>query len=222
MQQLSISLLALGLVTGCVASEEGRPTDDEQLDIRSGGKADGQSCDLEALSARDYYQLFAYRELESTSHHYYRVGLSWDLVATLDNGDSVDLNIYFLADDRVIVEYSELHSLNASESEVLKETVIVTRAHVDESTREITIDGVGAGTPMVHYHDNGRCTPGIDFRLTADQRTPGLAGDSTLIYAGTSTGYVIDPDHLDQVPSETARRYFEEDVASGKIQIVRY
>ena len=225
MQPLSITtLFALGLATsGCLADiDEGRPTGDEQLDTRAGGKADGQSCDLDALSARDYYQLFAYHELAAPLNRHYRVGLSWDLVATLDNGDSVDLNVYFLAEDRVIVEYSELHARTASESEVLNETVIVTRARIDERTRAITIDGVGTGTPLVTYHDSGRCTPGIDFQLTADQRTPGLAGDSTLIYAGTSSGYVIDPDHLDEVPSEVARKNFQEDVARGTIKIVRY
>ncbi len=30
-----------------------------------------------------------------------------------------------------------------------------------------------------------------------------------------------DPDRLDQVPSETARRWFQEDVASGRIVVIR-
>lgn len=221
MQPLTTSLLAFGLLAGCVATDEGRPVDDGELDSRSGGKADGQSCELGQLSASAYYDLFGYHELSDWAHHY-RVGLSWDLVATLDNGDSVDLNVYFLPGSRVIVEYSELHSLNDGQSEVLNETVIVTRAKIDARTRALTIEGVGTGTPITVANPRGGCTPGISLELTRDQRSPGLVGDFTTVLTGTTTAYVVDPDHLDQVPSETARRYFQEDVASGKIKVVRY
>jgi hypothetical protein len=70
-------------------------------------------------------------------------------------------------------------------------------------------------------NDRGGCLPGVAFKYSSDIRSAGLAGDATQIVAGITSAYVIDPDHLDEVPSETARKWFEEDVASGKIKIVR-
>jgi outer membrane receptor protein involved in Fe transport len=55
------------------------------------------------------------------------VGLTWDIQAPLDNGDRVDLAVYFLPGNRVIVEYAELHRRDSSSSENLNQTVIVTR-----------------------------------------------------------------------------------------------
>ena len=87
-------------------------------------------------------------------------------------------------------------------------------------TRTITIDGVGTGTPVTVTYGS-ECAPGIDFTYQNDLRTPNLSGKWTQIIAGISTANVTDPDHLDQL-SEGARAYFEEDVASGKIVILRF
>src|SRR5688572_1032107 len=128
----------------CVAGEEdgGRPSD-EDADWRSGGKADGQSCDFESMSAAAYYGQFAYKTITTDSgSKWYRVGLTWDVQAVLDNGDRADMNVYFLADDRVIAEYQEEHRDSSSSSIVLNQTVIVTRARIDAATRTLTIDGI--------------------------------------------------------------------------------
>lgn len=222
--ELTTALLVVSSAAACLTDTgEGRP-DDEAEDWRSGGKADGESCDFDAMSAASYYGQFAYEEItsETTNHTWYRVGLTWDVVAVLDDGNKVDLNVYFLPEGRVIAEYAEEKYVGGGQSEVLNETVIVTRARIDEATRAITIDGLGAGTPMTVTSSRGECQPAIDFEFSSDLRSPGLAGDGSLIQAGMSSAYVIDPDHLDEVPNETARRYFEEDVASGKIKIVRF
>jgi hypothetical protein len=110
--------------------------------------------------------------------------------------------------------------VGGGQSQVLNETVIVSRARIDATTRAITIDGVGTGTPLTVRSERG-CAPGITFKFSEDIRSPGLANDSAVIQTVTTSAYVIDPDHLDQVPNETARRWFQEDVASGKIKIIR-
>jgi hypothetical protein len=207
----------------CVAGGEADDRHaDDQVDWHSGGKADGQSCDFDTMSAATYYGQFAYKSFTTESGStWYRVGLTWDVKAVLDNGDQADMNVYFLADNRVIVEYSEEHRESYDSSAVLNQTVIVTRAQIDATTKAITIAGVGTGTPLKVTNSSGGCLPGIAFKYASDIRSAGLAGDATQIVAGSSSAYVIDPDHLDQVPSETARKWFQEDVASGKIQVIR-
>lgn len=219
--QLTAAMFLLS-TAACVAEDDAGRPGDEEADWRNGGKADGQTCDFDAMSAADYYKQFAYEKIVTDSGStWYRAGLSWDVEATLDNGDRVDLNVYFLANDRVILEYSEEHRVSSSESEVLNQTVVVTRARLDPTTRAITIDGVGTGTPLTVTDGAGKCGPSISFTFTGDLRSPGLTGDLTHVNTGLTSAYVIDPDHLDQVPNATARRYFEEDVASGKIKVVR-
>ena len=213
--------LALLFSTACMTASEGRP-DDVQTDWRPGGKGDGETCDFEAMPAATYYDLFAYKSMVSDSGStWYRVGLTWQFRASLDNGDQANLRAYFLENDRVIVEYDEQHSLGGNQSEDRNRTVVITRKRIDPQTRTLTLDGVGTGTPVTVLNANGGCQPGINFNYSGDLRSPGISGKGTQIVAGLTSAYVIDPDHLDQVPSETARRWFEEDVASGKITVIR-
>lgn len=221
LSQLATAALLLTSAGACVAeTEEGRPTDEEE-DLRSGGKGDGETCEFDQMSAATYYAQLAYKEDTSGNWAKYRIGGTWDISATLDNGNKVDLEVYFLANDRVIAEYSEEQRIDGSQAEVVNQTVIVTRARINETTREIAIDGVGSGSPLTVRRGTGGCSPGIAFKFGSDLRSPGLTGDSAVIQSMMTSAYVIDPDHLDQVPSETARRWFQEDVASGKIQFQR-
>lgn len=221
LSQLATAALLISSAAACVSdAEEGRPTDEEE-DLRSGGKGDGETCEFDQMSAATYYAQLAYKEDASGNWAKYRIGGTWDITATLDNGNKVDLDVYFLAGDRVIVEYAEEKRVDSSSSEVLNETVIVTRARINATTREITIDGVGSGTPLTIRRGTGGCSPGIAFKFTSDLRSPGLTGDSAVIQSLMTSAYVMDPDHLDQIPNETARKWFQEDIASGKIQIQR-
>jgi len=43
-----------------------------------------------------------------------------------------------------------------------------------------------------------------------------------VIQTVSTSGFVIDPDHLEDVPYPQTRKWFEEDVASGKIKVVRF
>lgn len=218
------SLAPLVLLAGCVTemTEDGGRPADEDTDWRAGGKGDGETCEFDAMPAAKYYDQFAYAKVEheGSTSTWYRVGLTWDLKARLDNGNAVDLNVYFLAENRVIVEYQEEVGLGGGQSQIENETVVVTHATIDAATRTISIAGLGTGTPIT-VRQNGRCAPGITFQLAEDIRSAGLAGDTTVVQAGLSSAYVIDPDHLDQVPNATARKWFEEDVASGKIVVIR-
>jgi len=218
MRITSVALAALAFA-GCVTDD--RPEEDEvAIDWRSGGKGDGETCDFAAMSAASYYKLFAYQQIERpNSWTWYRVGLTFSFRAALANGDGADLSVYFLPSDRVIIEYAEQHRVDATRSEVLNETIVVTHASIDPATKAITIAGVGTGAPFTVTEDAG-CGPGIAFKYTSDLRSAGLAGKSTVIQAGLSSGRVIDPDHLEDLP-ETMRRYFEEDVASGKKKVIR-
>lgn len=221
LSQLATAALLITSAAACVTEEgEGRPNDVEE-DVRSGGKGDGETCDFDTMSAATYYAQLAYKEDASGNWAKYRIGGTWDITATLDNGSKVDLNVYFLAGDRVIAEYAEEKRIDSSQSEVLNKTVIVTRARINATTREITIDGVGSGTPLTVSRGTAGCSPGIAFKFSSDLRSPGLTGDSAVIQSLMTSAYVMDPDHLDQVPSETARTWFQEDVAAGKIQIQR-
>jgi hypothetical protein len=219
---LATSLL-LTTAAACVSdSDDGARTTDEEASWRSGGKGDGETCDFDAMSAEKYYEQFVYKAVVFPSGRtYYQIGTTWDVTGTVDDGHKIDLDVYFLADGRVVAEYEELKYLGNGESEVINETVIVTRATLDATTRAITIDGIGSGTPITVHNERG-CAPGIAFEFSSDLRSPGLSGDAAVIQTAVTTGYVIDPDHLDDVPSETARRYFEEDVASGKIKLLRF
>ena len=221
LSQLATAALLLPSAAACVAdADEGRP-DDVELDWRSGGKGDGETCDFAQMSAETYYKQFAYEQITSPSGwNWYRIGSTAQITATLDDGNKIDLDVYFLPDNRIVAEYNEQKYVGGGQSEVLNQTVIVSRARIDATTRAITIDGVGTGTPLTVSNDRG-CAPGIAFKFSGDLRSPGLADDSAVIQTVTTTGYVIDPDHLDQVPNATARRYFEEDVASGKIKVIR-
>jgi hypothetical protein len=203
-------------------SDDGRP-EDVQQDWRTGGKGDGQTCDFSTMSAATFYGQFDYEEIvsETSTSRWYRAGFTWNVQAQLDNGDTASLRVYFLPRDRVIAEYSEQRRVNAQSSQVLNQTVIVTRRVIDPQTRTVELVGIGKGTPLTVVNDT-RCLPGIQFQHTRDLRSPGLSGDGAQIIAGLTSAYVIDPDHLDDVPSDAARRYFEEDVASGKIKILRF
>ena len=211
------------LLCSCVTEPEGdgRP-DEEDTDWRTGGKGDGETCDFDQMSAETYYGQLAYTSIQhaGSTRTWYRIGLTWDVKATLDNGNKVDLDVYFLDNNRVVVEYEEEKALGGSQSEVLNQTVLVTRATIDPATRSISIAGLGSGTPITVRNGSG-CAAGIAFKFSSDLRSPGLSGDSTVIQGGLTTGFLIDPDHLDQVPNATARKWFEEDVASGKIIVIR-
>lgn len=220
---LTAALLFASTTAACVTDgDEGR-SEETAEDWRSGGKGDGETCEFDAMSAATYYKQFAYEKIVSESGStWYRVGLTWNVTAALDNGNKISMTTYFLPNDRVIAEYSEQQRIDGTQSEVLNQTVIVTRARIDATTRAITLDGVGSGTPLTLRNSSGGCQPAIAFKFAADIRSPGLKDDSTSISAGLSSGFVIDPDHLDDVPYESTRRYFQEDVASGKIKIVRF
>ena len=217
--KLTTALLVMS-ATACV-SEDARPAPDNSLDWRSGGKGDGQTCDFDQQSGTTYLNNFLYQEVPSQNGLHYRVAFTFEQRATLANGDQADFTMYLLPEGRAIVDYQELHRVDATESDVVNETKIVTRYSVDSSTRAVTIPGVGTGVPKTATGNNGGCAPAYDFTYAVDLRSPGLRGGKTIAYAGTSSAYVIDPDHLDQVPSETARRWFQEDVASGKIVVIR-
>ncbi|MDQ3366497.1 MAG: hypothetical protein M3680_13810 [Myxococcota bacterium] len=221
LRQLATAALLISSTAACVTdADQGRP-EDVEADVRSGGKGDGETCEFDAMSAETYYKQFAYEETVSGSGtKWYRIGSTFEVTTTLDDGNKIDLDVYFLPDDRIVAEYAELKRIDSVQSENLNKTVIVSRARIDAATRTLTIDGVGRGTPVTMRNDRG-CSPGIAFEFTSDLRSPGLAGDSAIVQTVSTTAFVIDPDHLDQVPSETARKWFEEDVAAGKIQIQR-
>jgi hypothetical protein len=214
---------ALLLVTavGCVAEEEGRPEDDATLDWRSGGKGDGQTCEFDQQSAATYLNNFLYRDVgaETGGGHRYRIGFTFDKQAILPNGDAAAFTMYLLPAGRAIVDYHEEKRVDSSRSEVVNQTVIVTRYSIDATTRAFKLDGFGTGTPLTAT-DGGRCAAAFNFTFTGDVRTAGLSGGKAVAYAGTSSGFVIDPDHLEDVPYESTRTWFREDVASGKIVVV--
>jgi len=89
------------------------------------------------------------------------------------------------------------------------------------SLSQLATAALGTGTTITLARGLGGCSPGITFKFSSDLRSPGLKDDNAVIQGLWTSAYVIDPDHLDQVQNETARRYFQEDVASGKIQIQR-
>ncbi len=214
---------ALLLVTAaaCVTEDQGRPEEDASLDWRSGGKGDGQTCELDQQSAQTYLANFQYRDVgaETGGGHRYRIGFTFDEKAILPNGDAASFTMYLLPEGRAIVNYSEEHRIDSSSSEVLNQTVIVTRYSIDATTRAFKLDGFGTGTPLTAT-DGGRCAPAFAFTFAGDVRTAGLTGGKTVAYAGTSSAFVIDPDHLENVPYESTRTWFREDVASGKIVVV--
>ncbi|MBL0212567.1 MAG: hypothetical protein IPQ07_01640 [Myxococcales bacterium] len=216
------ALLALVSASACVTEDAAPPEADNALDWRSGGKGDGQTCEFDTQSATTYLANFLYKDVgaETGGGHRYRVGFTFDRHAILPNGNEADFTMYLLPEGRAIVNYAEEHRIDSSRSEVINETVVVSRYSVDATSRALKIDGFGTGTPMTAT-DGGHCAPAYNFTYSGDLRTAGLSGGKTVAYAGTSSGYVIDPDHLDQVPSETARRWFQEDVASGKIVVIR-
>jgi hypothetical protein len=216
----AISAMVFLAVAGCAA--DGPDQEEDALDWRSGdGKQDGETCEFESMSAETYYRQFDYKAIMSPSGNTrYRVGLTFNVQATLPNGDDADLDVYFLRDDRVIVEYSEERHSSGSQWDVLNETILITRKRLDQSTRAIAIDGLGVGTPVTVRNASGECLPGINFKFTGDLRSPGLTDTSTEIIAGLTSARVIDPDNLQDL-SETMRRWFEEDVASGKIVVIR-
>ena len=220
--KLLTTLLLSVAATACVAETDAPEDADVSLDWRSGGKGDGQTCDFDAQSASGYLENFLYQEVGATTGggRRYRVGFTFESNAKLANGDGASFTMYLLPQGRAIVNYHELHRRTSVESEVNNETVVVTRYSVDPTSRALTLAGVGTGTPRTATSSGG-CAPTYDFTFSGDLRTAGLSGDQATVFAGTSTGFVIDPDHLDQVPSATARRWFEEDVASGKIVVIR-
>ncbi len=223
--KLSAALWFTAIVTGCaVTPDDGERGEDTEVAFGSGdGKADGSViCDPSTVTAATYYEQFGYQTFErEDGRKRYRVGLTFDQRARLPDGNETDLDVYFLADGRVIAEYAELVAQGAG-SEVINQTLIVSSARVDEADKSITIKGLGKGTPTFTTNSAGECAPGIDFTFAGDLRSPGLIGGTSEIVMGTSSRFVIDPDHLDDVPSEVARRNFQEDVADGTIKIVRF
>jgi hypothetical protein len=215
---------ALLLVTAaaCVAEDEGRPEDDASLDWRSGGKGDGETCEFDRQSAQTYLANFQYKDVgaETGGGHRYRIGFTFDKKAMLPNGNAASFTMYLLPAGRAIVNYNEEKRIDSSQSEVLNQTVIITRYSIDATTRAFKLDGFGTGTPLTAT-DGGRCAPAFAFTFSGDVRTAGLSGGKTVAYAGTSSGFVIDPDHLEDVPYESTRNWFKEDVASGKIVVIR-
>ena len=109
-QLAKLAASALTSAAACVTDDdEGRP-DDVQEDWRSGGKGDGETCDFDVDVGRDLLQAVRVQgdRLRDRQEVVPRRP-TWDAQATLDNGDKVDLDVYFLADNRVIVEYVEQH-----------------------------------------------------------------------------------------------------------------
>lgn len=214
---------ALALVTtaACVAEDEGRPEDDASLDWRSGGKGDGQTCEFDQQSAQTYLTNFQYKDVgaETGGGQRYRIGFTFDHKAILANGDAASFTMYLLPEGRAIVNYSEEHRIDSSSAEVNNQTVIVTRYSIDATTRALKLDGFGTGTPLTAT-DGGRCAAAFNFTFAGDVRSAGLSGGKTIAYAGTSSAFVIDPDHLENVPYDSTRTWFKADVASGKIVVV--
>lgn len=223
--RLSAALWFAAIVTGCAVTPEAlERADDAEVDFGGGGgKADGTAiCDASTVTAAEYYAQFGYQVLErENGSKRYRIAFVFDGGATLADGNEADLDVFFLPDGRVIVEYAELVRQGAG-AEVTNQTVVVSSTRIDEATKSITIKGVGTGTPSSRTDGRGGCAPAINFTFESDLRSPGLAGGAAQIVLGTSTRFVIDPDHLDEVPSADARRWFEQDVASGEIQIRRF
>ena len=221
---MAIKLLSLVMLIPTAACVSGEQSPDKREDWRSGGKADGETCDFSGMSATRYYDLFSYKSDVVDKDTWYQVGATWDRKAVLENGSKVGLDAYFLPDDRMIIDYQE-EVPTSNGTELHNQSVIVTHRHIDNADpmRTIVIDGLGSGTPYTRVNDRGGCSAGIDFKmLTTDIRTAGMRGDETQLTTSWTTGFVIDPDHLDQVPDADARKWFEEDVASGKIKIVRF
>lgn len=214
--------LLLVAASACVAEQDARPEDDATLDWRSGGKGDGETCDFAQQSAAKYLENFLYKDVgeETGGGHRYRIGFTFDQSATLPSGDEASFTMYLLPQGRAIVNYEEQHRVDSSTYEVTNQTVIVTRYAIDSTTRKLELDGFGTATPKT-MTNNGHCAPAFAFTFSENVRTEGLAGGTAVAYAGTSSAYVIDPDHLEDVPSENARTWFREDVASGKIVVVR-
>jgi hypothetical protein len=224
MKNAGLLFTALLLSTGaaCVAEDDAPPDIELELDVRDGGKGDGQSCDVDPRNPTAYIANFLYRDVSAPSDRYrrYRVGFTFDQHVRLSNGDLANVTMYLLPQGRAILNYSENLREDATRSVVRNETVVVTRYSADPTTRAITLAGVGTMTPETVSRTTG-CVLSLKLVFTSDLRTRGLAGGKTVMSSGTSTRYVIDPDHLDQVPSATARRWFQEDVASGKIVVIR-
>jgi len=218
MRILLAATLFASVMTACVGSGPG--ADQQKLDWRSGGKADGQSCDFDTQSAQTYLGNFLYKQLDDGTgpDHWYRAAFAFDIQATLPNGDKATTTAYLLADNRAVVEYSEDHSTGDGSYDVLNETVVVTGYSVDDATRALTIRGVGTGTPVTVTNNSG-CLPGYTFHYTDDIRTAGLAGGNAVLDAGSTSGVLVDPDHLDQAPSGAAD-YFQEKVSSGQVVVI--
>lgn len=215
-------LSVLAAATGCVVGEDpGTDSPPDQVDQIDSlvpptpGSTD--ACGYDAMSASTFYQQFAYRDRGGVVP--YRLGATYEVNTALPNGDAAHLDVYMLANGRVIANYEERHG-GGSYYQVVNKTVIVTRAIIDAASRKLTIFGVGSGTPATKIYD-GNCVPGIDLTYSQNIRSTGLAGKPASIVAIWSSGYVIDPDDLQSVPSQTAREWFEEDVAAGVIRIVR-
>lgn len=211
-------LAGILFVTACVASTP--PADQQQLDWHSGGKADGQSCDYDTQSGQTYLGNFLYKQLDdnTSGDHWYRAAFTWDIKATLPSGDKAATTAYLLGDGRAIVEYSEEHPSGNDSYDVLNQTVVVTGYTVDDTSRTLTIRGVGTGTPITVTGSSG-CLPGYTFQYSDDIRTAGLAGGTAVLDAGSTSAVLVDPDHLDQAPAG-ARDYFNDEVASGQVVVI--
>lgn len=212
---LGVGVAIITFTTTACTSAPGRSDPELAPTWSSGGKADGTSCDGAGMSAEAYYQQFAYAKVDG----WYRIAMTW-ASPRLANGDTADTTAYFLPDHRVILDYAEEHADGGGAATVTHQTVVVTHATIDPDTRAITLAGVGTGTPITVESSSGGCAAGIAFTFATDLRSPGLAGGVAQLVRGSSSGFVIDPDHEDDIPYPETRTWFDEDVASGKIVVI--
>lgn len=210
-------LIASLLLTACATSpDDGIPSDDQSLDSHPDGKADGgESCTITSLES--FTTAFGYKTIaHDDGWNSYRIGMTWNSITRLTNGDQANVTLYLLPQNRAIVEYREEHRAN-NQVEVINEALVVTTASFVDG--KVHFAGVADGTPT-QLVEGAKCTAGLELAFSSDIMSAGLAGNSTTIYQGWSSRWAIDPDHLDQIPSEQGRKWVEEDIASGKLKVI--
>ncbi|HEY4179378.1 MAG TPA: hypothetical protein VGM90_21185 [Kofleriaceae bacterium] len=115
--------------------------------------------------------------------------MQWQSVTLLSNGDEANVTLYLLPEARVIIDYTELHRIDAS-----------------SSPTQLT--------------EGSSCAAGLKLSFTDNLMTSGLVGNTASIYVGTSTAWVADPDHLDQIPNADGRAYITQEIADGTIKVI--
>jgi len=218
-----VLLSMLVAATGCVVGED--PSDLSDPEAESvpdevdplGLASPSDPCGYDAMDAASFYAQFAYRDRGGFVP--FRMGSTYDVDTQLPSGDVAHLEISMLANGRVIANYEERRGTSIHWT-TSNETVIVTRATIDATTRRLTIVGVGTGTPSTRFVD-GKCAPRIELTYSQNIRSPGLTGKAAAIVAIWTSAYMVDPDHLEACPYESLRQRFEEERAAGVIKIVR-